>query len=78
MSGCDYGDDGGDDDDDDDDDEDLGVRHRKCCIFVLLACFSATIATVPADETVEPKDLVLLLPLLVTSIKSSERKENRD
>ena len=37
-----------------------------------------TIATVPADETVEPKDLVLLLPLLVTSIKSSERKENRD
>ena len=37
-----------------------------------------TIATVPADETVEPKDLVLLLPLLIIPIKSSERKENRD
>ena len=36
------------------------------------------IATVPADETVEPKDLVLLLPLLIIPIKSSKRKEDRD
>ena len=35
-------------------------------------------STVPADETVEPKDLVLLLPLLIIAIKSSKRKENRD
>ena len=37
-----------------------------------------TIATVPADEIVEPKDFVLLLPLLIIPVKSSERKEDRD